>query len=353
MPRYGRCSFTGSASGKKVDSAASAIAYQRAANVSAGHRRRARHASAPSRTRASRLAQGADERIVAPVDDEGVGPEEEPQVVQIGRPPRHEVGPGSDVVPVRGGDHVRREEERPIEQPAPGERPEHAEEAPREGRARPRRRRAPIENPVGAEHERERDRDRLGEERQREEHPRERPPSADRRVEGAQVERRRQERGARREVVHRLRVERVGGHHERRRRADRHPGVAEPEAVPHDAEDEDCHQPVERGVDGVVAPRGRPRHGPVDREGDEQDGPQVLVLAEHARRVGVDEEPGDVGEAPDERVLRQGVPVVEVEAPTEAVRIGDAHHERQGDGDVAARASSVGGGAVHVGKGRL
>ena len=201
-----------------------------------------------------RLRERVDERIVEPVDDQRIGPEEQAQVVEVRRPLGHEVRQGRDAGLVRHLDDVRRQEERPVEDAGDGQRRERREQAP--GGCRPA---APAgEEPVPEQGDGERHGDRLGEERQGEEEQAGSRPLPHGRIEGAQIEDGGEERRARREVVHRFRVERVCGHHQGRPGGHRDSVRAEPEVIAHDAEDEENGQPVQDEVQDVVAPGGVP-----------------------------------------------------------------------------------------------
>ena len=127
--------------------------------------------------------------------------------------------------------------------------------------------------------------------------------------------------------------------HERRCRRDGEPFLAEPEMIANDAEDEQRGEPVEDEIQDVVAPRRVARDRVVEREARQEHRPQVLVLGQDRRRVGIDEEAGEVGEAPDEGVLLERVPVVEVKADGEAVRVGERDHQREERGQAPARTS--------------
>ena len=195
------------------------------------------------------------------------------------------------------------------------------------------------QTPVAEEHERERDGDGLGEEREREEQHAGEAPAAHSRIEGAEIEDRREKGRARGEIVERLRVERMHRDHERRCRRDGEPFLAEPEMIANDAEDEQRGEPVEDEIQDVVAPRRVARDRVVEREARQEHRPQVLVLGQDRRRVGIDEEAGEVGEAPDEGILLERVPVVEVKADGEAVRVGERDHQREERGQAPARTS--------------
>ena len=270
-----------------------------------------------------RLGERPHHRIVEAVDDQRVRPEEEAEVVEVGRPPGHEVPPRSDVARVRRRHDGRRQEDRAVGEPRdaePGEPPDETERRPRS--AGPGR-----EEPVAEQCEGQGEDDLLRQQRQHEERDPRRPSVAHRGVEGGEVARCGHDGRACGDVVDGGRVERMDCHHEGRTRRDRQRRVAEPEVIADDPEDEHHHAPVEQEVQQVVAPRPLARDGVVEREAHQEKRAHQAILARHARAVRVDEETRDAGEAPDVRVLLNDVPVVEMETDGEAVRIRERDRE--------------------------
>ena len=111
-------------------------------------------------------------------------------------------------------------------------------------------------------------------------------------VERGEVEHGGEERRAGRHVVHGLGVQGMDGHDERRADGDRHCLVAQPEVIADDAEYQQGHEPVQEEIHQVIAPRVEPGELVVGRHGHQQQRPEVLVLVQDRRRVGIDEVAG-------------------------------------------------------------
>ena len=101
--------------------------YQSAAKVRAGARRLRAPGEGTERDQGEEAAprleleEGSRVRVVEAVGDERVGPEEEAEVVEVGRPLGHEVDPGRDARLVRALERGPGHEERAVGDPGDGD----------------------------------------------------------------------------------------------------------------------------------------------------------------------------------------------------------------------------------------
>ena len=213
---------------------------------------------------------GSRPGVVQPIDDQGVRPQEQAEIVEQSRPLRAEVDQRRHVGLPRRLEDRGRQQPQPIGDPCDHHRRQSGQRTPGKSRSSAL---SPVEKQVHHDRERQGDGDRLGEHGggcQQAGNP---PSAADRCVEGAEVARGGQEGRSGRDVVHRLGVERVYRHQERGCDGHRH-GLAgaEPEVVPNDAKHQQADEPVQDQVDEVVAPGGEPGHLVVQGERQDEEG---------------------------------------------------------------------------------